>query len=373
MMRFLQAMAAAIGRVFSDPGARATMVLSILVYFVLYPQPYRAELVRDVPVAVVDQNGTVASRALIRGIDTAESAAVVAAVDDLTAARQLFFARKVYGIVIIPPNFERDLLNGEVAPIAAFGDAAYFLIYSSMMGAISGAARSQGAAVQIGRLTATGMDPAVANAVVSPVTITSVALFNPQGGYASYIVPAAFVLIIQQTLLMGIGILHAGRKPADGIEIFATPLAYILYYCVLIAITQILLPIAYDIPRLGAWWHIYVVAVPFLLAVCAMGFAVAQLIPWREGMVFFFVVLGLPLFFLSGISWPLESLPTPILQIAQLIPSTTAISAFVQVDQMGAGLAAVTDKILLQLALAVGYTLLALVLHWLRAQRFWPA
>ena len=30
-------------------------------------------------------------------------------------------------------------------------------------------------------------------------------LYNPTGGYASYVVPAAFVLIIQQTLLDGGG------------------------------------------------------------------------------------------------------------------------------------------------------------------------
>ena len=89
-------------------------------------------------------------------------------------------------------------------------------------------------------------------------------------------------------------------------------------------------------------------------------FAISQVFKEREGVVFFLVVMGLPLFFLSGISWPMESIPEPIRWIALLIPSTTAISAFVQVDQMGAGFNEVADKILIELALAVGYTILAL-------------
>jgi ABC-2 type transport system permease protein len=369
MIALARAVLAALQQLFADAAARSVMVVSIVIYALLYPQPYTAEVVRDVPVAVVDQDGSTTSRALIRRIDAAESARVAATVADLPAAQALFFARKVSGVVIVPPDFERDLLNGEAAPIAAFGDASYFLIYSSMMGAVSTAARSLGAEIQLSRLTASGIDPGTAEALVAPVTITPVALFNPQGGYASYVVPAAFVLILQQTLVMGIGILHAGRKPASGLAMIAAPLAYVLLYSLWIAATQMILPALYGFPRLGTWRDLYIVAVPFLMAVTAMGFAIAQLVPWREGVVFFIVVMGLPLFFLSGVSWPIESIPAPLHLLALLIPSTSAMTAFVQIDQMGAPLAAVTDKVLVQLALTVGYTLIALGLNGLRTRR----
>ncbi|MFT3691387.1 MAG: ABC transporter permease [Paenirhodobacter sp.] len=335
----------------------------------LYPQPYLGEVVRNIPVAVVDQDGSTASRDLIRRLDASEAVQVVPAAGGFPEAQALFFARKVSGIVLIPPQFEHDLLDGTAAPIAAYGDAGYFMDYGAMMGAVGDAARSLGAGIRQARLTGMGVDAAVAETLAAPMTVTSVALFNPQGGYASYVIPAAFVLILQQTLLMGIGILHAGRRPAEGIDIIAAPLAYILFYCLWIAVTQLLLPVVYGIPRLGVWWHLYAVALPFLMATCAMGFALAQAVRSREGVVFFLVVVGLPLFFLSGISWPLESTPTLIRTAALLVPSTTALSAIVQVDQMGAGLNAVTGKVLLLLALTVGYTLIALALHWLRATR----
>ncbi|RWR29183.1 hypothetical protein D2T31_11795 [Sinirhodobacter populi] len=58
-----------------------------------YPRPYVAEVVRDVPVAVVDQEGSSASRDLIRRIDATDSTAVVAALSALPDAQVLFIAR----------------------------------------------------------------------------------------------------------------------------------------------------------------------------------------------------------------------------------------------------------------------------------------
>ncbi|GGO80309.1 hypothetical protein GCM10011348_16660 [Marinobacterium nitratireducens] len=369
MRELFRAMQAALGRLFSDPASRATMVMSIIIYAIIYPQPYSAEVIRDVPVAVVDQDGSNASRELIRRIDAAEGARVLATVDGLPQAESLFYARRITGLVIVPANFERDLLNGDPAPIAAYGDAGYFLIYNAMMGAVNNAAQSLGHEIRYGRLTGAGIAPDTAQALIAPLSVTSVALFNPQGGYASYVVPAAFVLIVQQTLLMGIGILHAGRKPTQGVRMAAAPLVYVLFYCLWIAVTQLLLPEVYGIPRLGTWWHLYVVAIPFLMAVCALGFVLAQLIRSREGVIFVLVVMGIPLFFLSGVSWPIQSVPAPIQTLALLIPSTTALTAFVQVDQMGADLGAVADKVIWELTLAAAYTLIALLLNFYHTRR----
>lgn len=359
MIAFIRAMGQALHRLLTDPGARAAMLVSIVIYAMLYPQPYRTEVVRDLPIVVIDQDGSSASRELFRRIDNADTVANMATANNLRQAQEMFFKREVFGIVIVPPDFEQDLLDGRVAPIVAFGDGSYFLAYSSMISAVSNAARSVGAEVQYSRLTSSGLDATTAQAVTTPLTVTSVPLFNPQGGYASYVLPAAFVLILQQTLLMGIGILHAGRRPETGINAIATPVAYVLLYCFWIAATQLVVAHLYAIPNIGSPWHLFLVSVPFLMAVTAMGFALARAIPWREGIMFLLAVQGLPLFFLSGMSWPVESVPEPIRSLALLIPSTSAMRAIVQIDQMGAPLSAVKDTILLQFGLAMFYTAIA--------------
>lgn len=363
MILFFKIVSETIQQLFANKSARMTMIVSILIYAVLYPQPYTGEIIRDVPIAVIDQDQSTTSRELRRRVDRSDQVAVVAQTPGLPAAQDLFLKREIYGILVIPPGFEKDLLMGRQAPIAAFGDASYFLLYGAISSAVTTAANTLGAEVRFSRLTARGVDQGLVKTLVAPVTITSVAQFNPNGGYASFIVPAAFVLIIQQTLLMGIGIMHAGRPAREGIVRIARPTAYVLLYAFWIAATQLVLPVVYGLPQIGHPLTLFAVALPFLMAVTAMGFALIQLIPTREGMVFFLVVQGMPLFFMSGISWPIESVPEQIRWLTLAFPSTSATSAIIRVDQMGASLSMIWPTIKLQLLLTLLYGGLAGILH----------
>src|SRR5260370_4468546 len=76
-----------------------------------------------------------------------------------------------------------------------------------------------------------GVDPALAVAATAPMPLTAEPLFNPQGGYATYVLPAAFILILQQTLLIGVGLL--GTSPGANLQGIAAasaagPLATVL-------------------------------------------------------------------------------------------------------------------------------------------------
>lgn len=98
--------------VFADRGARSTMVVAILIYSVLYPQPYTGEVIRDVPLVAVDHDGSIASHDLLRRIGNTDGARIAAVVTDLPAAREMFFDRQAHGIVLIPSRFEETLLSG---------------------------------------------------------------------------------------------------------------------------------------------------------------------------------------------------------------------------------------------------------------------
>ncbi|AML53043.1 ABC transporter permease [Falsihalocynthiibacter arcticus] len=369
LRRFVAEFFGAIRTLLADDSAKSTMIVGILIYSILYPQPYVGEVLRDVPVAVIDQDNSTASRTLVREIDVTEWVDVTAFAPDMETARDAFYRRDVYGIVIIPEGFEANILASRPAPVAAYSDGSYLLIYSNVMRAVATVAGTMGAQVNYARLTALGVDDGVARTMLSPVTVTNVAVFNPQGGYASYVVPAAFVLILQQTLLMGIGLLHAGRKLPTGGRLWATIAAYFVLYMIWVAFTQMLLPFLYSIPRTGEFGTLLLIAIPFICACIAMGFAIALAIPWREGVVFLLVVIGMPLFFLSGISWPVEMIPDNLRTLSMLVPSSTAISAIVAVDQMGASARDVAGAIQTQIVLTVVYSTLAVGLSRLPRNR----
>lgn len=178
----------------------SVLVLGVAIYTVFYPQPYLAEALRNIRIAVVDQDGTTASRDLARRIDATSDVAIAMVLPDLPSAEREVFKRTISGVLVIPKDFEGDLLHGRPSPVALYADASYFLIYQRISGGISAVAQALGSEIETARLIGIGVDPNIAGAVTAPIRLTAVPLFNPQGGYATYLLPAAFVLIVQQTL-----------------------------------------------------------------------------------------------------------------------------------------------------------------------------
>ena len=196
-------MAAELRLVVSDTGVFGLIVLAPLIYGLLYPQPYLGQLLRELPIAVVDQDHSELSRDFIQNLNADEALRVVAGPTTLVEAREALARRQVFGIVDIPEETEREVLKGNQARVAAYVDSAYFLLYSRVLEGISGASQAVGFEIASHGARSDGSLAHAALTRSSPVELVSEPLYNPTGGYASYVVPAAFILILQQTLFMG--------------------------------------------------------------------------------------------------------------------------------------------------------------------------
>lgn len=275
-------------RIFALRPVFAVIILAAAVYAVFYPQPYLNEALRNVPIAVVDQDGTQSSRELARLVDATPDVAVASVLPDVATAEREVYLRNIFGILLIPQHFERDLLHGRQSPVALYADASYFLMYQRMSGAVAGVARALGVGIETRRLIGLGVDPAIAAAATDPMPLTAVQLFNPQGGYATYILPGALILLLQQTLLIGVGLLGTmpgshGASPRGAedplyeaaMTVLGKLMAYLAVEAVIVPFYLIGLPYLYGIPRLGSVVSILAVALPFSLAVGALGMVVA--------------------------------------------------------------------------------------------------
>jgi ABC-2 type transport system permease protein len=368
-----------LARIVSVRPAFAVLVVALCAYAALYPQPYLAEALRDVPIAVVDRDGSTSSRELVRRIDATESVVVAQVLPDMVTAERAVYARLVHGVVLIPTDFERDLLHGRPSPVALYSDASYFLMNSRVSGNVAAAVRNFATEAETARLVRAGVDPGVAAAAADPLPLTAVTLFNPQAGYATYVLPAAFVLILQQTLLMGIGLLATSKDEGTAAEgsmpagaaatISGKALAYLTLHAVLLPCYLITLPYLYGLPRLGDVTTILVFAVPFVLAVSLLGLTVPAVMRTPETVQLAYVALGLPLFFLSGTSWPAVAIPPPVALVAAFLPSTAAIDGFVRITQMGATIFDVRTQFLTLWALVLLYGAAAIYLESSRRLR----
>ena len=366
-----------IRRVLADRGVKGLMMLAPLLYCVFYPQPYLGQTLRDIPVAVVDLDRTELSRQLIMTLDADEGVEVAVRPDTLAEAQGQLFLRHVFGIIEIPPGTTREFLKGNPARLPAHVDSAYFLVFTR---AFQGIAESA-ATVTIAAAThdaRKGGEGGRLVALVSPASVLPVPLFNPTGGYASYIVPAAFVLILQQTLLMGAAMLSgvtfetggwaARRARASGIAVLGQAIAHLIIYLPTLLLFLVIMPRIYGFSALGKPIDLFLFAATFILATSLFGQAVGSWFHRRETAVVLFIATTLPQFFLVGLSWPVEAVPHVMRVLGRVFPSETAIDGMVRINQMGAKLVEVTSDWGALLWLGLAYYVIAVFGTYLRGR-----
>jgi ABC-2 type transport system permease protein len=364
------AMSNEVQRVLSDRGVLGLIVLAPLIYGALYPQPYLGQVLRGIPIAIVDQDRTELSRDLVQALDSDEALKVAVRADTLADAQAALDHHDVFAIVGIPKDTERYVLRGQQARIAAYVDAAYFLLYSRTLQGISESAAA--ASAEISKRGARSEGSLVYAAITrssSPIDFLSQPLFNPTGGYASYVVPAAFILILQQTLLLGVaslgGATYAFGGPASRRlrfgprAIFGQGLAHLCLALPGVALYLIVLPRVYGFSTLGRLEDLILMAVPFVLSVSFLAQFVSAWFRRRETAILLFIAVSLPLFFQVGVSWPVEALPDFIRAASRVFPSTSAIDGFVRINQMGASIMEVRRDWTTLWILTVVYGLLA--------------
>jgi ABC-2 type transport system permease protein len=179
----------------------------------------------------------------------------------------------------------------------------------------------------------------------SPVELLSEPLYNPTGGYASYVVPAAFILILQQTLLLGVATMggvsseSGRRREREGVRaILGQAIAHLCLSLPGLALYLVILPRVFGFSTLGGVLDLFAMAIPFVLSISFLAQFVSLWFQRRETAVLLFIAASLPLFFMVGVSWPVEAIPDFIRNASRAFPSTSAIDGLVRINQMGATL-----------------------------------
>ena len=278
--------------VFTDGGVLLVMVLAIFIYSTLYASAYAPEVLRNVPIGVIDESQTPSSRELIRTFDAGPNTYVAYEPSGMEEAEELFFARKIYGVVYIPQDYEKQLLGGSSAAVSLYVDASYFLMYRQVFQELVTGIGQTGAMVQFQRLIAKGADIPQATAATQPVIYQSHNLFIPYLGYGSFIMPAIIIVIIQQTLLIGIGMiggtwrefgLYRKLIPANCKRMYTLPivlgkaLVYISIYAVTLLYIMTVHYKLFHYPSNGSTEAIVGLLVPYLLACIMLGIAISTL------------------------------------------------------------------------------------------------
>ena len=363
--------------VFRDEGVLIFFILVPLGYPLLYGWIYNNEGIKDVPTAFVDESHSFLSREFIRKCDATDGIQVAAVLGNLEDAREMQRRQDCHGIVYIPSDFGTKINLKEQTNVKFFADMSGMLYYKAIFAALTDVSLDMGREIQISRSTDfTDRDDELTTA---PVRMEAVQIFNPAGGYGSFLLPAVLVLIIQQTLLLGIG-LSAGtaresnrynelvpvKRHNNGMFriVFSNSLCYFAIYLLVTVWITLAIPRIFNFIQLAPARELIGILLPYVLASIFFGMTLSCIVRYRENVMLLVLFTSVPLLFLSGVSWPGSAISGMWKGVSYLFPSTFGINAFVKANSFGASLEDVRFEYQALWIQAAVYFFTACIVYW---------
>ena len=345
-------------QVVKDEGVLIFFIIVPLVYPLLYSWIYNNETVHDVPVCVVDQSHSSLSRQFIHMCDASADVRVAYYAQDLEEAKSLVSRQLVKGIYLIPADFETNVLRMEQGVISVYCDMSLMLTYKAIFQTARLVSLEMGQELQT-KLSRQYTDREEAIAA-RPLDYADVPIFNPQGGYGSFVLPAVLMLILQQTLVLGIGLSAGTARDENAYRnlipvgdsryektlpiVLGKAMCYVMIYAVMGAWLVIVVPRLFHFPQLASGHTLLVLMIPYTLACIFFGMVVSCMVKYRENVMLLMVFVSIPLLFMTGVSWPQSNIPGMWQGVSWLFPSTFGARAYVRLNSMGASLADVLTE-----------------------------
>lgn len=337
--------------VFKDSGVMIFFFLVPFIYPLLYAFIYNNEVVHNAKMVVVDQSDSYLSREYIRKVDATADVKVVAVCSDMEEAKRMMDAKEAYGILYFPSEFSKNIHKGKQATVSLYCDMSALLFYKAFLLATTEVS------LEIGKELRAQNNPSSTieqeKITINPIPYESVALFNSQNGFASFLVPAILILVIQQTLILGIGMLGGTAREKNRFHslvpisrhfngtlriVFGKSLTYILLYIVVCIWALGVVPKLFSLPQVGEPWTVMLFVLPYLFASIFLSMTLSGFMTSRESPMLVFVFTSVILLFISGVSWLKEAIPPFWKAIGYLFPSTPGIQGFIRINTAGASL-----------------------------------
>ncbi|MFA7332191.1 MAG: ABC transporter permease [Candidatus Delongbacteria bacterium] len=307
-----------------DPRSLAVALAMPLIMILLYGYAIDMEL-RDLPIAVLDQDRGAASRALLEDVTSSGFIRVTHQLESRAEIEPGFRQGRFLAALVIPAGHARQLGQSRPAPVQLVVDGADGSTAATVAAYLEQAVQlhNQRAGQSRGR-------PTVAALAVVPRT-----WFNPQRVSAHFIVPglAAIVLIMICALLTSISIVR--ERETGTLEQMLTapvrPLQVILgklqpYLLIGVLDTVMIFAVGrlvFHVPMEGSWLALAGYTLLYLWVALGLGLLISAVTRTQQtAMMVALVVTLLPTMLLSGFIFSHASMPLPLQVVGHLIPAT---------------------------------------------------
>lgn len=305
--------------------------------------------IEKVPLVLVDQDRTPASRNLVKAFTASDVFVVAAEREDPEAAQSLFRSGAAKAALVIPRGFARSLARGDRTSAQILLDGA----------------DNTSASVALGYATAVSLAASraelskMAGPVELPLEIRTRTLFNPRLKSSVFLVPGLMVVILVMIAVMLTALTIAREYERGSMEqLFATPVGRLevilgkLAPYFFIGLVQVLLVLSlgvtlFEVPVRGSLTLLFGVSGVFLLAMLMQGLLISVLT--RNQMVASMAAMFstfLPALLLSGFVFPVENMPAVLRYLSAILPPQYYVRALRAILLRGNGLEVVWPDVL---------------------------
>ena len=342
--------------------ARSLVFMIFLPAFMLLMFGYALNFdVKHIPLAVVDQDGSQASRDLVDKFRTTEYFDLKAELVRTSEVDPLMGREAIRVALIIPPKFADDLLAGRSPSVQVLVDGSSAMSGSTAAGYIGAILQVYSQRITLEALTRRGVTD-----VSLPIATQVRVWYNPELRSANFLVPGlmAFILMVIVTVSTAFSIVREKeRGTMDQIRvsslrpfelILGKMIPYIIISVVSAHLVLLLGQALFGVGIRGSYPLLLLAMLLFVMGALGQGIFISSITKTQQvAFLLAFLTTMLPTFILSGFVFPIRNMPAPIQAVTYLVPARYFLAVLRAIILKGAGLPAIWDQYLLLVAFAV--------------------
>ncbi len=335
--------------------ARTLILVMVIPVMQLFLLGYAATNdVRNIPLAVFDQDRGSEARSLLDAYRAADYFRIAYDVDSEAELRTLIDNSDARAGLIIPPNYSDAIQGGSSAQVVFVLDGSDPTSASTALNAAILIGQAHATQIMESRLERSGLTAAF----TPPVEVRTSVWYNPNLVSAHFMIPGVIGMILYAlTSILTASAIVRERERGTIEQLIVTPIrpwelvvGKLLPYVVL-AFLNVLEVLAlghwwFGVPVRGDIWLILAMSGLFLLSSLGTGlFASTIANTQQEAMLTVWMML-LPSIFLAGFFFPLEAMPKVLQWISYVFPLRYYLAIIRSLMLKGVGLAAVQSEVL---------------------------
>lgn len=342
----------------------------------------------NIPIGIVDQDNTAASRTIARRIAATPTFRVTEHFTDEASARQALQRKEIYGYLSIPPQFEQKTVSGTGATLTYYYHYALLSVGSELMAAFETTLAPVALSPIVVQAEALGVGQEQIQTFLLPVEANTHPLYNPDMDYSIYLSQPFFFVLFQILILlvtvytigsefkfgttqewMGAAT-PAGKDPANlrNADMLTAVAGKLLPYTVMFSVIGILANYVLfglmNIPFQGSLWLMNIVTVLFIMATQALAVLIFSIFPKIAYIISVVSMVGSLGATLSGVTFPVTAMYALVHAASYLFPVRHFTEAAQAMIYFGAGFAYFWQSVAVLLVFLLLAILILPLLKW---------